>query len=111
MRFVKTLKLADSPEAIAAYCEVHNNIWPEITAGIKEVGITSMEIYLHGNLAVMIMETPDDLDVDAAMQRLATLPRQAEWEEHVAKFQQCDPDATSDEKWVVMDKVFDLSLH
>ena len=31
----------------------------------------------------MIMEAPDDFDFDAAMARMATLPRQQEWEEYV----------------------------
>lgn len=107
-RFVKTLKLVDTPEAIAEYCKVHDNIWPEIKAGILEVGISRMDIYLYGNLAVMIMEAPDDLDVDEAMFRLAGLPRQAEWEEYVSRFQQCSAGDTSDEKWKPMHKVFSL---
>lgn len=107
-RFVKTLKLVDNPEAISGYCEAHDKIWPEITAGIRSVGITSMDIYLLGNLAVMIMEAPDGLDVGAAMEKLAKLPRQEEWEAFVSKFQECSPTDTSDEKWKLMDKVFSL---
>lgn len=107
-RFVKTLHLVDSPDAIAAYRKHHDEIWPEIRDGIKSVGISSMEIYLLGNLAVMIMETPDNLDVDAAMAELATLPRQAEWEETVGKYQMCSPGDTSDEKWKLMDCAFRL---
>ena len=107
-RFVKTLFLVDNPDNIAAYRKAHDEIWPEITAGIKEVGITSMDLYLTGNLAVMIMELPDDVDVDKAMEKLATLPRQAEWEDFVARFQQCLPGQTSAEKWREMEKIFSL---
>ncbi len=88
-RFVKTLWLIDDPEAIAAYRHAHDTIWPEIAKGIRSVGITSMELYLHGNLAVMVMELPDGVDVNSAMSRLATLPHQQEWEEHVGQLQQC----------------------
>lgn len=109
-RFVKILNLVNDPEAIASYKKVHDEIWPEIVMGIRSVGITAMDLYLHGNTAVMIMEVPDDIDVDTAMRRLTTLPRQAEWEEHVAKFQQCMPGDTSDEKWKLMDKIFSLPL-
>ena len=42
------------------------------------------------------------------MARLATLPRQAEWESHVAQFQNCTADATSDEKWQMMERMFYL---
>ena len=107
-RFVKTLYLKNSEENLKNYCKVHDEIWPEIVEGIKSVGITSMDIYLLGNLAVMIMECPDDLDVDAAMDRLATLPRQSEWEDFVAQFQECEPGSTSAQKWHTMNKVFSL---
>ena len=52
----------------------------------------------------MIMDTLDDFDRDMA--RLATLPRQAEWEAYVSQFQGCSADARSDEKWRRMERVF-----
>lgn len=107
-RFVQTLRLEDDPEAIAEYRRIHDNIWPEIEEGIRTVGITRMDIYLLGNLAVMIMEMPDDVDANAAMARLAVLPRQAEWEEYVGRFQQCLPGDSSADKWKRMEKVFSL---
>lgn len=108
MRVVKTLMLVNDPELLAAYRKAHDEIWQEITEGIRSVGITSMELYLDGNLAVMVMEYPDGLDIDKAMARLATLPRQQEWENFVAKYQQCDPDSTSDAKWRRMSRIFSL---
>lgn len=108
MRIVKTLQLVDDAEAIARYCKVHQEIWPEIREGIKSVGISSMELYLSGNQAVMIMEYPDSLDIEAAMTRLASLPRQQEWEEYVAQFQVCNPSDTSAEKWQMMSQIFSL---
>lgn len=107
-RFVKTLRLVDTPEAIASYRRVHDEIWPEIVSGIRRVGISTMDIYLLGNLAVMIMEVDDAVDVDEAMTRLARLPRQEEWERHVARYQMCNPDDTSDGKWKPMEKIFCL---
>jgi len=67
-----------------------------------------MEIYLLGNRLFMIVETPLDFDWDKAMATMATLPRQAEWEAHVAQFQQCDASATSDQKWQMMERMFYL---
>lgn len=107
-RFVKTLRLLDTTEAIAAYRKAHREIWPEIRAGIKQVGIAAMDIYLHGNLAVMIMDIPDEVDADRAMETLAGLPRQAEWEAFVGQYQQCLPGDTSAEKWKLMEQVFEL---
>ena len=55
----------------------------------------------------MIVDTVDDFDWERDMQRLSTLPRQAEWEAYVSQFQGCDPHATSAEKWQLIDKIFD----
>ena len=106
-RYCQTLTLVDDQELIEKYCEVHSHVWPEIIAGQHEVGILSMEIYRHGRLLFMIMDTCDDFDFQKDMARLATLPRQAEWEAYVAKFQGCDADARSDEKWQLCTKIFD----
>lgn len=107
-RQIKTLYLKNDPETIKAYVKAHDNIWPEIVEGIKSVGITSMDLYLKGNLAVMVMEYPDDLNIDEAMDRLASLPRQAEWEDFVAQFQECEPGSTSAQKWQPMSQIFSL---
>ena len=67
-----------------------------------------MEIYILGTRLFMIVETPLDFDWDTAMARLATLPRQEEWEAYVAQFQCCNENATSDEKWRMMQRMFYL---
>ena len=54
------------------------------------------------------MDTVDDFDFVADNARLATLPRQAEWEAYVARFQGCDPAAPSTAKWRLMEKIFEL---
>ena len=109
-RYCQTMDLQDQPELIARYREAHDreHFWDEIKAGIRQVGILEMEIYILGNRLFMIVETPLDFDWDSAMQRLASLPRQAEWEDYVARFQQCAPGATSDEKWQMMERMFYL---
>ena len=56
----------------------------------------------------MIVETPLDFDWDTAMKRLATLPRQEEWEAYMSIFQQADAHASSAEKWQLMDRMFHL---
>ena len=77
-------------------------------AAIREVGILEMEIYILGTNLFMIVETPLDFDWDTAMARMATLPRQAEWEEYMSVFQQAAPGASSAEKWQLMDRMFYL---
>ena len=106
-RYCQTLSLKNDAELIEKYLEVHRHVWPEIIEGQHQVGILSMQIYAHGNLLFMIVDTVDDFDWKRDMDRLATLPRQAEWEAYVSQFQGCDPNATSAEKWQLMEAVFD----
>lgn len=109
-RYCQALTLADDPEMIEKYCEIHRHVWPEIIAGQREVGIQSMEIYRLGRQLFMIMETCDDFDFARDMARLATLPRQAEWEAYVSEFQGCPKEARSDEKWKPCLKIFDSKI-
>ena len=109
-RYCQTMDLKDNPELIAEYVKRHSEAeaWPEIRAGIREVGILEMEIYILGTRLFMIVETPLDFDWETAMARLATLPRQAEWEAYMSIFQQADATATSAEIWQLMDRMFYL---
>ena len=105
-RYCQTLNLVDDEQMIRKYCDVHKNVWPEIIEGQRAVGILDMQIYRHGRSLFMIMDTIDDFDFDRDMARLATLPRQAEWEAYVSQFQGCSANARSDEKWQLMERIF-----
>ena len=109
-RYVQFLEISDDPELIAQYRKWHSQEynWKEVRDGIREVGILEMEIDLLGSRLVMIVDAPVDFRWSEAMKRLATLPRQAEWEALVSKFQGCRPDARSDEKWQPMERIFRL---
>lgn len=109
-RFVQTMQLKDDSELIRKYREAHDkeHFWHEIEEGIKQVGILEMEIYISGNTLVMIVDAPLEFNWDEAMTRLATLPRQEEWERYVAAFQDCDENATSDQKWQMTERMFYL---
>jgi L-rhamnose mutarotase len=109
-RYCLTLDLHDDPELIREYEHWHlpENIWPEIPEGIRAAGILNMEIYRTGNHLFMIIEAADDFDFDRGMARLATYPRQPEWEAFVSRFQQSAPGAASAEKWRRMERIFRL---
>ena len=109
-RYVQFLRIEDNPELMAQYRYWHSeeHHWKEIRDGIREVGILEMEIYMLGNQLVMIVDAPADFDWQEAMDRLATLPRQAEWEAFVARFQGCRADARRDEKWIEAERIFRL---
>ena len=84
---------------IESYIEARRHVWPEIQEGIRSVGILDMQIYRLERRVFMIMDTTDDFDFVVDNARLATLPRQADWEAYVARFQGCDPFMTSTQKW------------
>jgi L-rhamnose mutarotase len=109
-RFCKTLKLENDPELIEQYRAAHSPgaAWPEITQGMKEVGIIDMEIYLFGNQLFMIMDTVADFDHESAMKELAMNPRQSEWEAYVSRFQKTSSDASADEKWQLMERIYKM---
>ena len=109
-RYCQTLDLKDDPVLIAEYVERHSEAkrWHEIVDGIRSVGILEMEIYLINKRLFMIVETAEDFEWDAAFARLATLPRQAEWEAYMSVFQDCQSDAGSAEKWRLMSRIFSL---
>lgn len=109
-RYCKILKLHNNPGLIDSYKKVHapGAVWPEITQGMKEVGILDMEIYIHGNQLFMIMDTKAGFNHDEAMKALAAKPRQSEWEAYVSRFQNTTADATADEKWQIMERIYKM---
>lgn len=109
-RYCRTMNLKPDDVLIREYVDRHScgKVWPEILEGIRSVGILEMEIYLQGNRLCMIVETPLDFDWDSAMERLANLPRQQEWEDYMSIFQDCREGDTADEKWMMMERIFKL---
>ena len=106
-RYCQTLSLKDDPHLVEKYIEVHSHVWPEIIEVQLVDDTATTEIYAKGRNLFMIVDTVDDFDWERDMARLATLPRQAEWEAYVSQFQGCSPEAKSTEKWQLMTKIFD----
>jgi L-rhamnose mutarotase len=109
-RYCKTMELRNNPQLIDAYKKAHakGQVWPEVTKGLREIGVLDMEIYLLGTRLFMIMDTVPHFDHDAAFARLATMPRQAEWEAHMSQFQDSSSNASADEKWQLMEQIFKM---
>ncbi len=109
-RFCKTMSLRNDAALIEAYKRAHAQgvAWPEITQGMKEVGILDMEIYLLGTKLFMIMDTVADFDHDKAMSELAKKPRQSEWEAQMSQFQDSSAEATADQKWQIMKRIYKM---
>lgn len=109
-RYCLTLELKNDTHLIKEYEEWHQpeNIWTEIPEGIRQVGIMDMEIYRSGTTLFMILTVPVDFDFEQQMGELAGLPRQAEWEDFMANYQQAKTGTSSAERWLKLKRVFKL---
>jgi len=107
-RFCLALDLKDEPGLIAEYETYHRKIWPEIEKSILDSGIEFMEIYRTGNRLFMIMETNDDFSFDKKSKADAANEKVQEWERLMWNYQQALPHARPGEKWILMDKIFEL---
>jgi L-rhamnose mutarotase len=107
-RYCLAVDLKDDDELIGEYVRLHKQVSPEIKASITDAGIRVMDIYRTGNRMFMIIETDDDFSFEKkdAMDRANPLVQ--EWENRVWKYQQALPHAKPGEKWVLMEKIFEL---
>ena len=107
-RYCLTLDLKDDPKLVAEYKAYHKKIWPEITKSIKDSGIENMEIYLRGTRMFMMMDVGANFSFEKKGELDRNNPKVREWEELMWKFQSPLPDAKPGEKWLLMEKIFEL---
>lgn len=109
-RYFQTLDLKNDPDLIDMYRQRHQKglYWEEVGAGIREIGILDMEIFIHNQHLVMVVETPLDFDWKKSFDKLSKMPIQVKWEEYMAIFQDTDSKASSSEKWQKMERIFHL---
>jgi L-rhamnose mutarotase len=109
MRFCFALDLKDDETLIHEYEKYHQNVWPEIITSIKEAGITDLEIYRVSNRLFMIMETDESFSFEKKNVMDNANLKVQEWEKLMWKYQQALPVAKPGEKWILMNKFFDLN--
>ncbi len=107
-RYCLAVDLKDDPALIAEYEQLHTNIWPEVRDSITGTGIISMEIYRLANHLFMIMETDDTFSFERKANLDMANKTVQKWEELMWKYQQPMPQAQPGEKWILMEKIFDL---
>lgn len=108
-KYCLALDLKDDPQLIEEYEKYHQHVWDEIKKGIHDSGITNMEIYRSGNRLFMIMETNENFSFEKKTAMDAANPKVQEWEQLMWKFQQPLPWAKEGEKWILMEKIFNLN--
>lgn len=108
MRYCLALDLKNDDNLIAEYELYHQNVWPEIIDSIKDSGITGLDIYRVSNRLFMIMETDETFSFDRKNAMDNANPKVQEWENLMWKYQQAIPNSKPGEKWVLMNKIFEL---
>lgn len=107
-RYCLALDLKDDEASIREYELYHQNVWPEILESIKASGIRHMEIYRTGNRLFMIMETEEGFNFEQKAKADAENKKVQQWEELMWKYQQALPGSKAGEKWVLMEKIFEV---
>lgn len=107
-RYCFALDLIKNIALIAEYEAYHRAVWPEIIASIKDAGIEDLQIYRVDDRLFMIMEVNDTFSFEKKHAADAANPKVQEWEELMWKYQQALPTAKPGEKWMLMDKIFQL---
>jgi L-rhamnose mutarotase len=108
MRYCLALDLKDDPALIAEYERYHRQVWPEIIDSIRSSDIEVLDIYRTGNRMFMIIEGGPDFSFEKKARADAANAKVQEWETLMWKFQQALPWAKPGEKWILMDKIFEL---
>ena len=107
-RYCLALDLKDDADLIAEYRRHHEEVWPEITKSIRDSGIEEMEIYLAGNRLFMIMEVNESFSFEEKAKADTANRKVKEWEKLMWRFQQALPGAKAGEKWMSMEKIFEM---
>ena len=107
-RFCFALDLINDSELIREYENYHKNVWPEIEDAIINSGVEKLEIYRIKTRLFMILETDANFSLEKKNQLDQKNPIVQEWENLMWKYQKSLPGSKPGEKWVLMDKIFEL---
>jgi L-rhamnose mutarotase len=107
-RYCLALDLKNDPALIAEYEQWHQNVWPEIEQSIRDAGVIELEIYRIGSRMFMILEAKDSFTFERKASMDAANAKVQEWETLMWKFQQALPGSKPGEKWLLMDKIYQL---
>src|SRR5688572_4526723 len=107
-RYCLAVDLKPDATLIAEYEAYHRKVWPEILQSLKDTGIVNLEMYRIENRLFMILETNENFSFEKKKQMDNDNPKVQEWETLMWKYQQALPTAQPGEKWILMNKIFQL---
>lgn len=105
------LDLQNDENLIAVYEQYHQPefIWSEIPKGIRDSGISDMQIYRIGTRLFMIVDYDVNSNLKEIFDSMKVMPRQEEWAALMEGFQKELPEAKEGEHWATMSPVFLLN--
>ncbi len=89
--------------AAEGYERDHKNVWPELLALLKEVGISDYSIFRRGQDLVLVMRVED---FESAWGKLAKDPVNLRWQAEMAKYFEPVGDLQPGERFAMMKEVF-----
>ncbi|QXP63900.1 L-rhamnose mutarotase [Polaribacter sp. R2A056_3_33] len=107
-KYCFALDLKDDEKLISEYKKYHQEIWPEITKSIVDAGILNLEIFNVHNRLFMIMEVDASFSFEEKDKLDKNNVKVQEWEVLMWKYQKGLPMAKKGEKWVLMDRIYQL---
>jgi L-rhamnose mutarotase len=107
-KYCLALDLKGDIQLIEEYERFHQNVWPEIKESIRSSGVEHMEIYRFANRLFLIMEVNDIFSFEKKAAADLDNEKVQEWENLMWQFQQPVPGAAPGQKWVLMNKIFEL---
>lgn len=107
-KYCLALDLKPDEALIAEYERAHQAVWPEVLDSIRAAGIVGLEIYRIENRLFMVMETTEHFSFAQKAAMDSANPKVQAWEEWMWTFQQALPTAKTGEKWLLMEKIFEL---
>ena len=93
------------PNAIEEYERSHKQVWPELLAKIKEVGISDYSIFRRDTDLILVMRVEN---FDAAWDALAKDPVNLRWQAEMSRLFEPVPDLKPGERFAMMKEVFYL---
>lgn len=108
-RYCLALDLVNDPAMISQYIEHHKAVWPEITDSIKKSGIIEMQIFNVADRLFMVIEVEEGFSFEKKNKMDNQNPYVIKWEELMSTYQKTLANALPGEKWILMEKVFDLN--
>jgi len=108
-RYCLALDLVNDPLLIDQYIKQHKAVWPEIIDSIKVSGIHDMQIFHVADRLFMIIVVQESFSFEKKNKMDRQNPYVVKWEELMSTYQKTLPIGEPGEKWILMEKVFDLN--